>query len=269
MRRAISLTVGLLALMPGSAIAENALHLQKLTNSKICERCDLRNAGMVFANLSGVNLNGSNLSDANLSRANLTGSSLKQVNLSRVSLLGADLSGVDLTDANLTGADLNGANLTGANLTRANLTGADLRKANFTNAQIEGTNFDQAYLRDAVGLPESTVRAEDYYFWGLEEVKRGNHRGAINHFNQSLSLDTENASGYLSRALAKLNLGDQTGAIADAELAHALFTKEGDLTKAKAAKELTDSIHKANKEPDFFSNLVGNIAPFLLQFLLK
>ncbi|MDX1978256.1 MAG: pentapeptide repeat-containing protein, partial [Pseudanabaenaceae cyanobacterium bins.68] len=180
-----------------------------------------------------------------------------------------DLSGVDLTDANLAGADLNGANLSGANLTRTNLTGADLRKANFTNAVLESAKFDQAYLRDAIGLPETAVRAEDYYAWGLEEIKRGNHRGAIAHFNQSLGLDAENASGYLSRALARLNTGDQAGAIADAELAHKLFTKEGDLTKAKAAKDLTDSIQKANKEPDFFSNLVGNIAPFLLQFLLK
>jgi tetratricopeptide (TPR) repeat protein len=249
--------------------AENPEHLQRLTNTKVCQKCDLKNAGMVFANLVGVNLNGSNLSDANLSRANLSGSSLKQANLSRVSLLGADLTGADLTGANLSGADLNGANFNGANLSGANFKGADLRRAYFGNANLEGAIFEQAYMRDAVGLPDTAVKAEDYYAWGLEEIKKGNNKSAIAHFNKTLDIDPKMANGYLSRALARLNINDQPGAIEDSETAAKLFTAENDLPKAKVAKDLVQSIKDANKEPDFFSSMIGNIAPFLLQLLLK
>jgi len=262
------LSFGSLSLIETSS-AENNEHLQRLNNTKVCQKCDFKNAGMVFANLVGVNLNGSNLSDANLSRANLSGSSLKQANLSRVSLLGADLTGADLTGANLTGADLNGANFNGANLTNVNFKGADLRKANFGNAILEGAKFEEAYVRDAIGLPDTAVRAEDYYAWGLEEVKRGNHKSAIAQFNQSLAIDPKMANGYLSRAFSRLKIGDQPGAIEDSEVAAKLFTTEGDLAKAKAAKDLVQSIKDANKEPDFFSSLAGNIAPFLLQFLMR
>jgi len=255
--------------MVQSSIAENPEHLQRLTNTKVCQKCDFKSAGMVFANLVGVNLNGSNLSDANLSRANLSGSSLKQTNLSRVSLLGADLTGADLTGANLSGADLNGANFNGANLSGVNFKGADLRRAYFGNANLNGAIFEEAYLRDAVGLPDTAVKAEDYYVWGLEEVKKGNHKTAIAQFNQTLTLDPKMANGYLSRALARLNTGDQPGAIEDSETAAKLYTAENDLPKAKVAKDLVQSIKDANKQPDFFSSMIGNIAPFLLQFLLK
>jgi tetratricopeptide (TPR) repeat protein len=251
------------------SFAENNEHLQRLNNTKVCQRCDFKNAGMVFANLVGVNLNGSNLSDANLSRANLSGSSLKQANLSRVSLLGADLTGADLSGANLSGADLNGANFNGANLSGVNFKGADLRRANFGNANMEGAKFDDAYLRDAIGLPETAVKAEDYYSWGIEEVKKGNHKSAIAHFNQTLLSDPKFPDGYLSRAMSRLKLGDQPGAIEDSETAAKLFTAEGDLPKAKASKDLIQSIKDANKEPDFFTSLTNNIAPFLLQFLMR
>jgi hypothetical protein len=251
------------------AIAENNEHLSRLNNTRTCQKCDLKNAGMVFANLVGVNLNGSDLSDANLSRAKLTGSSLRKVNFSRVSLLGADLTGADLTGANLSGADLNGAILNGANLTGANFKGADLRRAYFSNAKMEGAIFDDAYLRDAVGLPSTAIKAEDYYVWGLDEVKRGSHKSAIIQFNQTIAIDPQHSKGYLSRALSRLNTGDQAGAVEDAQIAEKLFVTEGDKERAKVSKDFVQSIKDANKEPDFFSGILNSVGPMLLQFLLK
>ncbi|GHO94907.1 hypothetical protein KSF_049550 [Reticulibacter mediterranei] len=66
------------------------------------------------------------LSGAKLRDANLVWANLSRVNLSGASLVGADLKLADLSDANLRGANLYGADLTRAWLHRTDLTDANL-----------------------------------------------------------------------------------------------------------------------------------------------
>ena len=80
-------------------LASDPEHVEKLRETKSCEKCDL----------SGANFAGEDLSGANVAFANLRGASLAQAKLYRAILRGADL-----TDASLAGADLSGANLQGA-----------------------------------------------------------------------------------------------------------------------------------------------------------
>lgn len=187
--------------------AENIQHTQQLISTKVCPRCDLSNAGLVYANLAGADLTSANLSGANMSRINLSNANLK----------GADLSGAVLFNANLTNADLRGANLQGADLRGAVLTGAVWEEAN-----VEGAN-----LLGAVGLPPEIATPENLYVLGLTEAQRGNFRGAINNYDQALTQKPDFANAVLARGVARFHLGDRPGALADAEKAQALYTAQG------------------------------------------
>jgi hypothetical protein len=264
--------IALLSLTIASTVqAENLQHLSRAMSSGECQKCDLSGSGLVLANLKGVDLTGSDLTDANLSRANLFGAKLGKTNLSRASLLGADLRGADLSSANLSGADLNGADLTGANLTGTNLNGADLRKATLTNANFENADFTNAYLRGAIDIPPSAVKSEDFYAWGVEEARKGNHRGAIEQFNQSLTVDGKFAYSYMARAISRKQLGDLQGAIADSQLAETFFQEQKNEEGIKVAKDLT----KALKTPpdsggsDIFGSVVNMVGSLLLKFIMR
>ncbi len=79
--------------------------------------CELKDASLEYAVLSGANL-----LNADLSGAGLEGAVLIRANLTDAVLSGANLTYADLRDAVLTGADLSGANLTDADLTGATWT---------------------------------------------------------------------------------------------------------------------------------------------------
>ncbi len=121
------------------------------------------------ADLSGVNLVGTNLSHTDLEKANLSSADLIETNLSSAYLSRADLSGANLSSANLSHTDLEKANLSGANLNRANLLDANLvggilihadlshadlietnlSSGNLSRADLSGVNLVGANLRDA------------------------------------------------------------------------------------------------------------------------
>jgi uncharacterized protein YjbI with pentapeptide repeats len=106
---------------------------------------DLSQARLVYADLSGVNLNRTSLFEANLNRAILKGTQLIEADFSYADLLGADLSGAFLSGARLLGtrlvnADLSGADLKGANLEAATLVGADLTGADLTGSRVYGVS---------------------------------------------------------------------------------------------------------------------------------
>ncbi|MHB8109191.1 MAG: pentapeptide repeat-containing protein [Syntrophorhabdaceae bacterium] len=73
--------------------------LEKVKETRSCERCNLRGA-----HLSGADLAGANLSGADLTGANLSGTDLRY----------ADLTGAKLGDAVLKNANLQGAIFSGA-----------------------------------------------------------------------------------------------------------------------------------------------------------
>jgi uncharacterized protein YjbI with pentapeptide repeats len=223
-----TLTAGLLlALMSAAARAENPEHLQKLLSTKNCAQCNLVNAGLVMGNFSGADLSRANLVGANLSQANLTGANLRGANLTGASLYGADLSGADLT-----GAILNGT---------------DLRESFLANANLTGTNLRTSYLQGAVGLAANAGNATDFTNWGYLEWNKNNYVGAINHFNQAISLDPKMGAAYLGRSMARYRLRDDAGAIADATTAQKLFTAAGDVRNAQSAQNIVKGIELASQ----------------------
>ncbi|MFB2839006.1 pentapeptide repeat-containing protein [Floridanema evergladense] len=210
----------------GPGLAANPEHTRQLLATKKCSQCDLTDAGLVMANLVGADLTGADLSRANLSRANL---------------MGADLRG-----ANLMGASLHGANLSGANLSGANLTAADLRGAFLSQANLVGTNLVNANLLGAVGLPNYTGNAEDFYRWGMAEAERDNHQRALELLNQALVMKPDYANAYLGRGMVQFNQGDRAGALADSKKAAQLYTAQGNQEGAKAAQQIVAGIEQLN-----------------------
>ncbi len=254
MKLRIYLTVSLLSTitLTSPAVAENVEHTRQLLSTKQCPNCDLISAGLVLADLVGADLRGANLTNANLSRANLTG---------------ADLSG-----ANLTGASLYGANLTGANLSDTNLRGTDLRGAYLMNAIVSQTNIQEAQLIGVTGLPSNTGSAEDFYYWGIEELRVGNSVNAINFYNQALRLNPDLAAAYFARSMARADLGDLTGALKDAKLAQDLYSSLGSDEGEQIALQLVELLEfqlnpEENKSRGGFLGVLESAAPMLLRLL--
>lgn len=218
------LVLGLL--MAGSsapaAQAENLEHTQQLLNTHDCPRCDLNKAGLVYANLVGANLSEASLIQANLSHADLANVNLKGAKLNGAVLFGADLSGADLSGANLQGADLRGAILTDANL---------------QSALIENANF-----LGAIGIPAEIATVDNYYRWGMEESERENFRGAISYYNQALAMEPDFAHAYLARSIARFRLGEQMGALEDAQYADQLYLEQNNNQGHLVASQFSESI---------------------------
>ncbi|MBE9009403.1 pentapeptide repeat-containing protein [Pseudanabaenaceae cyanobacterium LEGE 13415] len=230
--------------------AENLDHVRQLLSTKQCANCDLTGAGLVFAQLSGANLTGANLAGANLSQANLTG---------------ANLSG-----ANLSGATLSGANLQGAKLTGANLQGTDLTRSYLVGSELTGTQIEAAIIQNAIGLPTTAGNAEMFYQMAMEAGKRRQYERAIENFNQVLVRKPDSAPAFIGRAMARLELGDQKGAIVDSERAAALFEQQGDKESAKNAGTLAQTLKNPPKERSGggFGQTVVNVLGGLLQLFL-
>lgn len=236
------------------AWSENPEHIRQLLATKQCQGCDLSNAGLVLANLSGSTLSGANLSGANLSRTNLSG---------------ADLSGANLSGASLFGANLSGANLIGADLSVADLRNTYLVNADLASARLNGTNW-----QGAIGVTSQAGKAEDFYGWGVAQGQKGDLNGAINYFDQALSINPNFAAAYLARGLANYQLLNRPGAIQDAKLAEQLFlaqrNTEGYQTAQTFLKELQtpQNTSKPKSKSNNFLSVLGAIGSFLLQFIL-
>ncbi len=234
------------------AHAEDLDHVQQLISTKQCQRCDLRRAGLVLAQLTGANLNQANLAGANLSRAILSGADLSGTNLAGASLNGADLSGAKLVGADLSGADLRGAFLSGADLTNARL----------DNTALQGT----------IGLSPTAGNPEDFYRWAVEAGKQHNYEKAIEQFNQVLIRKPDHALAYFGRAIARLELGDKEGAIKDSEFASTLFSQHGQKENADTAQSFIQSIKNPPKEQKEskggFGQSLVSVVGGLLQLLL-
>lgn len=126
---------------------------------------DLVEAHLWRANLSDVDLSGSNMGFAFLANCDLEKANLWGVNLEQANLVGADLSGANLSHANLRGAELVLANferaytietnLRDTNLSSARLIGTSTFRSDFRGASMSGTVIS-CDLSEAVGL-DSTV----------------------------------------------------------------------------------------------------------------
>jgi uncharacterized protein YjbI with pentapeptide repeats len=112
---------------------------------------DLRDALLMYADLSHANLSGSDLRGANLFQADLSHANLTQAHLD-----GAELTKANLSRANLTGAKLPHAYLNGANLVAAKLDLADLSHADLTHALVSHASIFKAKLTGLKGLDTAT-----------------------------------------------------------------------------------------------------------------
>ena len=163
---------------------------------------ELREARLVGANLSDVNLFGADLLgailiEANLSGANLREAILQKANLSKATLVRAHLNGANLRWANLFGADLNAyfikADLSGANLVGANLVCADLNEANLYGAQLKGANLNRAFL----------VRA---HFFGADLSEANLSEATLNEVN--LTQANLSRANLIGACLCEANLSE-------------------------------------------------------------
>lgn len=235
------------------ARAGNSEHLRQLLATKHCENCDLSGEGLVMANLRSANLRGANLSGCNLSRANL--------------------SGADLGGANLSGASLYGANLSGTKLDGADLTGTDLRDAFLANVDLNNANLNGSNMQGALDIPSQVAKPEEFYSWGIAQGQKGDPKGAIEYFNQALSIDPKYAPAYMARGVAQYQLLDRAKAMQDARQAKALFFVQGNNKGYQTAlafeKELqTPAGTTVGKGKSNFFNFLGGVASILLQFML-
>jgi uncharacterized protein YjbI with pentapeptide repeats len=233
------------------AKAANSEHLRQLLATKQCQSCNLTDAGLVMADLSGANLSGADLTRANLSRANLTG---------------ADLSGAKLNGASLFGAILSGAKLNGADLS-----GADMREAYLLNADVTGANLSGVSVLGAVGIPSQAATAEDFYKLGMAEGQKGNHQGAIVYFNQAIDADPKYADAFFARSVARYQALDRPGAIQDAKQAGRLYLSQGDAKNLQLAqafvKEMETPVDtRISKGKPNFLDFLGSVLSLAVQF---
>ena len=238
--------------------AENLSHLNQLLGTKNCRKCDLSNAGLVMADLSGATLADTNLAQANLSQANL--------------------SGADLRGANLAGASLYGANLTGADLTGANLKGTDLRNTYLIDTNLTDVDLNTAYLEGAQGLLEYEGTPAQFHQWGLQEAQRGNYQAAIEHYHQAIKIDREFAHAYLALGLTQFHLDRRAKAKINGELAAKLFQEQNNHLGYQATQEFLQGVEFANqveerqgknkKGSGSFGKFVSGLGSLIFNFLL-
>lgn len=242
------------AVDPGVAQAEDLQQTQQLLTTRECQACDLSNASMVYGNLARVNLRNADLSYVNFSQV--------------------DLRGADLSNADLSGAVLFSANLQGANLQGANLQGADLRQAYLVGADLEGANLDNAFLQGAVGLTDAVMSLQMLYDMGLDEAERGNFEAASSYYTRILEIRPDTPAVFLARSLARYQVADVLGAIADANQAEQIFidqgNEEGQLVAAGLSQRIIDQQEAIAEGPSAgkpsFLNLLESVVPFVLQF---
>jgi uncharacterized protein YjbI with pentapeptide repeats len=124
------------------ASAQNAAQIGKARAGASCPGCNLFQADLGSAQLSGRNYAGARLRQADMSAAVMTG---------------ANFSGADLRDVEAYGAVFTNANFARANLTNASFVGTYLHGANFAGATLDGVNFSGAELGRVRGLTQSQL----------------------------------------------------------------------------------------------------------------
>ncbi|RXK85172.1 TIR domain-containing protein [Chlorobaculum sp. 24CR] len=208
---------------------KGALLTQSRLNGANLNECDMREAILSWADLSGVGLSMANagesdfhdarlgdadllgadlhdsdmhdsdmhesdLRDANLHHANLHHVNLHHADLSEADLGEADLSEADLGDARLRWTNLKGANLSGADFSMANLNGANLVGANLCGVEFTGANLCDANLGGA-NLGLANFRGAELSMANLAESETF-HTSFVNlDLRQVKGLDTINHRG--------------------------------------------------------------------------
>jgi tetratricopeptide (TPR) repeat protein len=71
------------------------------------------------------------------------------------------------------------------------------------------------------------VMAQTFYAMGNSLMETKDFQGAIEQYNQAIETYPQYAEAFTYRAIAKAQIGDESGAIADLEQAASLFQEQG------------------------------------------
>jgi Flp pilus assembly protein TadD len=82
---------------------------------------------------------------------------------------------------------------------------------------------------------DTAVSAEDFFKQGEVKAETGNYIEAMQDYNQALLLNPNDAKAYGNRGLARLQLGDQRGALEDFQTSARLFLNQGSLANYQVA----------------------------------
>ena len=130
------------------ALAQDAGQIARVKGGANCAGCNLFQADLAGAELSGrkftrARLRQSDMTLAVMGGANFTGADLRDVNAFAGVFSSADFTGADMTNSSWVGAHFGGAQMSGAKLTGANLSGAELEGARgLTQTQLSGACGD-------------------------------------------------------------------------------------------------------------------------------
>ena len=127
--------------VPG-AIAQDAAQIAKVQAGQSCEKCNLFQADLSYAEGKKMNLQATRLRQSNFAL-----STYDDVNLT----------GADLSVSNFFGARFNRTNFSNANFKRAIAVGTYFGSSNFAGATLTGANFSGADLAIAKGLTQAQL----------------------------------------------------------------------------------------------------------------
>ncbi len=136
------LAIAALAVLAGSATAQNAGQIARVRGGASCSGCNLFQGDFAGLQARGLNLAGSRLRQADLS--------LAVMNRTR-------FSGADLRDVEAYGGVFSSSNFSRADLTNASFVGAYLEGSSFSGATLTGANFSGAQLARATGLTQGQL----------------------------------------------------------------------------------------------------------------
>ena len=127
-------------------------------------QADLSNLDLTGTNFAHSRLRGTNLSDCLLKDADFSHAYCPEINFERS----------NLSRSNFSNAYLRDANLFHTNLYRANMDGADLHDANLENTNLYRTSFNQAkrLYAKALGsniIQDSPIAHYDFFYWLLHK----------------------------------------------------------------------------------------------------
>jgi len=190
-----------------------------------CERCNLRGASLIYANIKDAALRSSDLSAANLSYSNLDGADLRDSNLSDITLTGSTLRGADLTNAVLHGANLDDVDLTGAKL---------------STKQLISANWMNAYGIDLMKVdPDELVKATSLL------IRNSQLKKADSFFEVLLLRRPGDPELWISRALNRFRIGQEVLAKKDLKHGQQIYQVRGDLRAVKLIEEYEATLDKA------------------------
>jgi Flp pilus assembly protein TadD len=99
-------------------------------------------------------------------------------------------------------------------------------------------------IAESMQTDHSLDSAKAAFTKGLDQLRQGDYRGALESFDLAVRLNPEDAGFYGNRCVARHRLGDAQGAIADCKHAAALFQAQGNMKDYQYALKMLEKLQK-------------------------